>query len=271
VDNRAYLVPHDFTSVGDAAAKKAVRFALQSNASVHFLHIVKTPAEKGPATKKLEDIINGFKTTNAPKIEFHVHVEAGNIFTDIAKVADKIHASLIIMGTHGAKGMQKVFGSFVIKVITSAHAPFVIVQEKTAPVEHIHKIVFPINLNSETLQVSKIAGVLATDFKSEVHVVAPKEKMLDLTQKLIIYSQLVKKELAKINVPVHVEFLEKSKNYHTDILNYTKKVGAELVAITYHSDRMMPQFDPFTQSIITNDANIPVLVINGKDAGNYFY
>ncbi|HYG51725.1 MAG TPA: universal stress protein [Flavobacteriales bacterium] len=271
MDKRAYLVPHDFTSVGDAAAKKAVRFALQSNASVHFLHIVKSASDKPTATKKLEEIINGFKTTNAPNIEFHIHVEAGNIFTDIAKVADAIHASLIIMGTHGAKGMQKVFGSFAIKVITSAHAPFVIVQEKTKTVETIKKIVFPINLNSETLQVSKIAGVLATDFKSEVHVVAPKEKMLDLSQKLIIYSQLVKKELAKINVPVHVEFLDKTKAYHTEILKYAKKINAELIALTYHSDRMMPQFDPFTQSIITNEDQIPVLVINGKDAGNYFY
>jgi nucleotide-binding universal stress UspA family protein len=269
LETKAYLVPHDFSSVGDAAAKKAVRLAKQSNASVHFLHIIKSAAEKAAAVKKLEEIINGFKQTS-PGMKFEIHVEAGNIFTDIAKTADKIKASLIIMGTHGAKGMQKVFGSFAIKVITSTHAPFVIVQEKTLT-ENIHKIVFPINLNSETLQVSKVAGVLATDFKSEVHLVAPKEKMLDLTQKLIIYTQLVKKELAKINVPVHIEYLEKTKAYHTQIINYAKKIHAEMIAITYHSDAMLPQFDPFAQGIITNEHHIPVLVINGKDAGNYFY
>lgn len=269
MENRAYLVPHDFSVVGDAAAKKAVRLAKQSHASVHFLHIIKTPAEKAAAIKKLEDIIQGFKA-GAPGTEFHIHVEAGNIFTDIAKTADKIKASLIIMGTHGAKGMQKVFGSFAIKVITSTHAPFVIVQEKTLT-ENIHKIVFPINLNSETLQVSKIAGVLATDFKSEVHLIAPKEKQLDLTQKLIIYSQLVKKELAKINVVTHVEFLEKTKAFHTQVIGYAKKVHAEMIAITYHSDAMFSQFDPFAQGIITNEHHIPVLIINGKDAGNYFY
>lgn len=269
METRAYLVPHDFSPVGDAAAKKAVRLAKQSNASVHFLHIVKAATEKAAATKKLEEIIQSLKPI-AGNIQFHIHVEAGNIFTDIAKVAGKIKASLIIMGTHGAKGMQKVFGSFAIKVITSTDSPFVIVQEKTST-DNISKIVFPINLNSETLQVSKIAGVLATDFNSEVHLIAPKEKALDLSQKLIIYSQLVKKELAKINVVVHVEFLEKTKAFHTQVIEYAKKVGAEMIAITYHSDAMFSQFDPFAQGIITNQYHIPVLIINGKDAGNYFY
>ena len=269
MEPRAYLVPHDFSVVGDAAAKKAVRLAKQSHAAVHFLHIIKSASEKAAAIKKLEDIIAHFKP-HAGKTEFHIHVETGNIFADIAKVADKVKASLIIMGTHGAKGMQKVFGSFAIKVITSTHAPFVIVQEKTLT-ENIHKIVFPINLNSETLQVSKIAGVLATDFNSEVHLLAPKEKALDLTQKLIIYSQLVKKELAKINVVVHIEFLEKTKAFHTMVIDYAHKVHAEMIAITYHSDSMFSQFDPFAQGIITNEHHIPVLIINGKDAGNYFY
>lgn len=269
MEPKAYLVPHDFSAVGDAAAKKAVLMAQQAKANIHFLHIVKSPAEKGLATKKLEEIIAKLKVI-APSIQFFIHVEAGNIFSDIAKTADKIRASLIIMGTHGAKGMQKVFGSFAIKVISSTHAPFVIVQDKTST-DKIQKIVFPINLNSESLQVSKIAGVIATDFNAEVHLVAEKEKMLDLTQKLIIYSELVRKELAKLNVKVQVSYLPKSKAYHTEIMKYAKSVHAEMIAITYHSDSMLPQFDPFAQSLITNEMHLPVLVINGKDAGNYFY
>lgn len=269
MENKAYLVPHDFSPVGDAAVRHAVRFALQSNHDVHLLHIVKSASEKAAADKKLDEIIASHKPTSG-NIKFFKHVEAGNIFNDIAKVAKTIHASLIIMGTHGAKGMQKVFGSFAIKVITSAESPFVIVQDKTVT-ETIKNIVFPINLNSESLQISKIAGVLATDFKAEIHLIAPKEKMLDLTQKLIIYSELVKKELAKLNVTVHIKYLEKSKAFHYVVLDYAKAIKADMIAITYHTESMLPQFDPFAQTIITNDQKTPVLIINGKDAGNYFY
>lgn len=269
MENKAYLVPHDFSPVGDAAVRHAVKFAMQTHADVHLLHIVKSAGEKAAAEKKLDEIIAA-NQSGAGNVKFFKHVEAGNIFSDIAKVAKTIHASLIIMGTHGAKGMQKVFGSFAIKVITSAEAPFVIVQDKTVT-DDIKKIVFPINLNSESLQVSKIAGVLATDFKAEIHLVAGKEKMLDLTQKIIIYSELVRKELAKLNVTVHVKMLEKSKAFHYVVLDYAKSIKADMIAITYHTESMLPQFDPFAQTIITNDQKIPVLIINGKDAGNYFY
>lgn len=269
MEEKAYLVPHDFSPVGDAAARKAVLLAKQSHSSIHFLHIVKSDSEKTAAKKKLEQIIESLKPL-AGSTNFFAHVEAGNIFSDIAKVAHKIKASLIIMGTHGAKGMQKVFGSFAIKVITSAEAPFVIVQDKTSTSD-IKNIVFPINLNSESLQVSKIAGVLATDFNAEIHLIATKEKMLDLNQKLIIYSELVRKELAKLNVKVHVKYLEKTKAFHQTVLDYSKSIKADMIAITYHTESMLPQFDPFAQSIITNDQKTPVLIINGKDAGNYFY
>lgn len=270
METKAYLVPHDFSPVGDAALKHAIRFAQQSQHDVHILHIVKSPSEKMAADKKLDEIIAAHKTL-AGNTKLMKHVEAGNIFSDIAKVAKSIHASLIIMGTHGAKGMQqKLFGSFAIKVITSAEAPFVIVQDKTVT-NDIKKIVFPINLNSESLQISKIAGVLATDFKAEIHLIAGKEKMLDLTQKLIIYSELVRKELAKLNVVVHTKTLPKDKAFHYVVLDYAKSINADMIAITYHSESMLPQFDPFAQTIITNDQKTPVLIINGKDAGNYFY
>lgn len=270
MENRAYLVPHDFTAVGDSAARYAVHLSLQSNANVHLLHVVKSDSEKAGARKKLEEVIQKMKAFG-PNVKFEIHIEAGSIFTDIAKVAEKIHASLIIMGTHGAKGVsQKLFGSFAIKVITSTSCPFVIVQDKV-PSAQLKKIVFPINLNSESLQVSKVAGVLATDFNAEIHMVAPKEKQLDLSQKLIIYSELVKKELAKLNIKAQTQFLDKSQAYHDAIVQYAKANAADLIAITYHSEAMLPQFDPYAQTLITNSAKIPVLIINGKDAGNYYF
>lgn len=270
LDTKAFLVPHDFTAAGDSAAEHAVKMASQAHANVHLLHIVKSAAEKSAAQKKLDDIVQKLKS-NAFNVTFHTHIESGSIFTDIAKVADKIHATLIIMGTHGAKGVQqKLFGSFAIKVITSSNAPFVIVQAD-APLKNIQRMVFPISLASESLQVSKIAGVLATDFKSEIHLIAQKERQLDLSQKLIIYSELVKKELMKLGVSVQVKYLEKTKTFHEQVIKYSKEINAEMIAITYHSERMLAQFDPFAQSIITNDPKIPVLIINGTDAGNYYY
>ena len=57
------------------------------------------------------------------------------------KLAEQINASAIIMGTHGAKGMQKVFGSFAMKVIISTGVPFMVVQEN-AIIKDFKNLVF---------------------------------------------------------------------------------------------------------------------------------
>ena len=50
------------------------------------------------------------------------------------------NAVAIIMGTHGSKGMQKVFGSFAMKVIISTTVPFMIVQDNSE-IKNIKNIV----------------------------------------------------------------------------------------------------------------------------------
>ena len=57
-------------------------------------------------------------------------IRKGNIFEDIGDVAKEIGARLIIMGTHGIKGIQKLVGSYALKVILHSEIPFIITQKK---------------------------------------------------------------------------------------------------------------------------------------------
>ena len=47
------------------------------------------------------------------------------------------------MGTHGMKGMQKLTGSWALKVIVKSKVPFIVVQDPPADQERYHNIVFP--------------------------------------------------------------------------------------------------------------------------------
>lgn len=264
-----YLVPHDFTSVGDTALQHAIEMARQNRGEVHLLNIIKSAGEKASAEKKFDEIVAKLNLGALdPKVLYHV--QTGNIFTDIAKTASEIRASYVVMGTHGAKGMQKVFGSFAIKVITSTFVPFIIVQEGSKP-RKIKKIVFPINSTSESLQISKFAGQKAEDFNSEIHIIAPKEKDMEVARKITIYMDLVNKQLIKKNVKVVTNLIPKVKAYHDDVIEYAKKEDADIIAISYHSDRLLPQFDPFAQTIITNQYKLPVLIINSKEVTSTYY
>ncbi len=269
MERRSILVPHDFTSVADKAVSYAINLAQSIGANVDLLHVVKDKKETSAATKKFQSIIE--KIENKPaEVGVNFHIKSGSIYTDIAAQATELHSTLIIMGTHGPKGMQKVFGSFAIKVITSTHIPFLVVQDEFTGVD-MSKIIVPIDESQESLQIEQVATGLAEILKSEIHVVSEKKVDSNLKLKNAVHSGLITKQLKAKSIPYVSAVLERKKGYANDIVNYTVSVGGNLIAFAYHSDRLLPQFDTFAQSLITNKKGVPVLVLNSKEAGNYFF
>lgn len=266
---RSLLVPHDFTHVADNALDYAIQLGNKINANVDLLHIVKDSKEKSKAESKLKEVITNVKNKPA-EVEINAHVIAGSIFTEIAKKATECKSAIIVMGTHGAKGMQKLFGSFAIKVITSTHVPFLVVQDDYTGID-LSKIVVPIDESQESLQIEQAVSGLAELLKSEVHVVS--EKKIDSGVKLTtaVHSGLLVKQFKEHNIPHSSTILDKKKGYALDIVDYATKNNAHLIAFAYHSDSLLPQFDTFAQNLITNKNGVPVLVINSKEAGNYFF
>ena len=67
-----------------------------------------------------------FETT--PKIDREVACDLAKTNAR-ADIASEIDAEMVIMGTHGIKGMQKFFGSWALKVIANSKVPFIVIQE----------------------------------------------------------------------------------------------------------------------------------------------
>jgi nucleotide-binding universal stress UspA family protein len=70
-------------------------------------------------------------------------VLCGTIFNTIGKYASDTDARMVIMGTHGIKGMQKLTGSWALKVIVKSKVPFLVVQDKPSEKRRFTDIVFP--------------------------------------------------------------------------------------------------------------------------------
>lgn len=269
MERRSILVPHDFTKVADNAVKYAVGLASKIKANVDLLHVVKSSKETSAAKSKLQKIADAV-TDKPAEVAINCHIKSGSIFTDIASKATELHSSVIIMGTHGSKGMQKLFGSFAIKVIKSTHIPFLVIQDKYTG-DDLSKIVVPLDESQESLQVEQITVGFAEMLGSEVHILTEKKIDSNLKLKVAVHSGLLSKQMKEKNIPYVTEVLTKKKGYSTDIVNYAKSQDANLIAFAYHSDHLLPQFDTFAQSLITNKLGVPVLVVNSKEAGNYFF
>jgi universal stress protein A len=135
---RTILVPTDFSEAADVALAYAADLAAQLDATIHLVHSISVPTMGLPevgvayaaltmesATKaaqgELDDRIARYRdrVTLAPP-----RIEIGDARDVIDNVAKRIEADLIVMGTHGRRGVRRVLiGSVAEAVVRSAPCP----------------------------------------------------------------------------------------------------------------------------------------------------
>ena len=142
------IVPWDFTEVAQNALAHAVKIAKVLENNIALLHIAKSDKDVDDAQQKLQQVAAEAEKANGLPVEAVVLV--GTIFTTIGEYTrDNDDINLVIMGTHGMKGMQKLTGSWALKVIVSSYAPFIVVQDPPLENTTYSKIVFPVDFKNE--------------------------------------------------------------------------------------------------------------------------
>lgn len=268
MSHNLYIVPHDLTSVGNAALDYALFLGNHVRTEVMLLNLVDNKAKIPLIQQKLEAIVAS--KTIPVNVEVTINVTVGDIFTEINKIANKLNAQLIIMGTHGVKGFQRLVGSHAMKVITSCDIPFVIVQEGTKQVE-FKNIVVPIDLTKESLQIVSPAGDLARMFNATVHVVGEKHNDEGLSQQTKNRVLLIRNKYDEKGVNCEVHLLKPGGSYSKKVLQYAQENNCEVIAIAYHSESLLPQFDSFAQTLITNEMKLPCMILAAKQSGNLYF
>ncbi len=265
MDKQTYkvLVPHDFTAVADCAVTHASKIANSFNGDVYLLHVVGKTKEVDEARAKLTKIAQAAEVNN--NANMHVIVRIGNIFEDIGDVASEIGAGYIVMGTHGARGMQKIMGSHALKVISHSKVPFVIVQEKgPTETDTYDDIVVPIDYSDVTKQKLTVAASIAKHFNSKIHLFAAKESDEFLQTKLERELTFAKKYFAEKAISYSIENAEQSGGFKKQLIRFSAKINADMIAIvnTQEGSLLPDFFGSDEQEVIANDAEIPVIITN---------
>lgn len=257
-----YLVPYDFTPIGRTALNHAYQISLAEPGEIVLLHIAADKDKKELASTKFKELISSLDADLAQRVGTRIRI--GNIFKDISNEAEESGADLLVMGTHGAKGLQKMLGSYAIKVVTSSTVPFVITQQGE-PKENIDLIVLPVDLSHEKIQIARFAANLAQKFKAAVHIVAIPQNDEFLINRLRNNITKVKGVLKKENINFQVALLEGKKAFHKEVMEYGSQNEASMYAIAHHPQTLIPQLEKFSQELITNADEIPVLIVNAKE------
>ena len=257
------LVPTDFTNEAHSAIQHAVKLGVIVQAEVILLNVVKDKSDIPAATTKLKEEEKWAKTVNG-QIDVRSIVRVGNIFDDIGDAASELGVSLIIMGTHGASGWQKITGSYALKVITNSSVPFIVVQDQLMNDTGYDSIVVPLDLNNETKQKLEMVASIAHYFDSEVHLITPNESDEFLSNKLKANRIWAAKYLKGKNVKFTTQIVDDGDNLLEGVFKLSKKVEADLIAImNLQKNSLMGVLgSSYQQEIIANKAKVPVLCLN---------
>ncbi len=142
---RTILVPTDFSEHADRALAYAVELAASLDATIHLVHAISITIVGLPemgvaygamvmesATKAAQDELEARATRYRDRVALAPgRIEVGDAREVIDQVAKVIDADLIIMGTHGRRGLRRmILGSVAETVVRSAPCPVLTVPTK---------------------------------------------------------------------------------------------------------------------------------------------
>jgi nucleotide-binding universal stress UspA family protein len=139
---RQIVVPVDFTETSDKALAYAIEFARTMNASITVMHAYQIPVYGFPdgayittadvaaqissaAQGRLDALVESVKPSNVPVTGL---LRNGVAWEEINAVAAEVKADLIVIGTHGRRGLARaLLGSVAENVIRTGVVPVLVI------------------------------------------------------------------------------------------------------------------------------------------------
>jgi nucleotide-binding universal stress UspA family protein len=127
----------DFDRNSLLALRVASELARSSKGILHIFHVVGLPSDtssfeklEATAQRKLERLARRV----CEAVQYRVHVTDANPDVEILVMATRLRANMIVMATHGRKGLRRILlGSVAEAVMREAPCPVLTVRPKALP------------------------------------------------------------------------------------------------------------------------------------------
>ncbi len=197
IEIRRILCPIDFSDHARRALDHAIAIARWYESTVTVLHVFQTPGAEfgsGPALSEptvltpvdrdqlLADTSAFAETERASDVTMEAVVCEGNAAGEILKQATSMKADLLVIGTHGRSGFERLLlGSVAERVLRKASCPVMTVPVRlpdavpAGPVLY-KRILCPVDFSESSLQALKYAMSMAQEADGQLtalHVVEP--------------------------------------------------------------------------------------------------
>lgn len=262
-NKRQLLVTCDFTDKSEAALLHGINLSKKIDSEITMIHIENDPEKIVPARKKLEKILE--KASLEHNIKAKAVVKKGSIYKTINEVALDINASMVVMGTHGMTGIQKVTGSKALKVISGSKVPYLVVQKPPVN-DDFRNIVMPIDHTPESKEKIKVINFLAYFYKPTVHILTPNLSLSIIRTKVKNNIYHVKKSFDEKKIEFEIIIGGDKGNFANAINEFAETINADMIIIMISRNPNIGDymFSAHEQKIIANKSGLPVLCVNPR-------
>ena len=267
------LVPCDFSKPAVNALRFALDVASRSRSVIHLLNVIELPAIHDPIIMPvvslekdfLKDMKQGVDRQfaklltrhNTSNVRVHTEVVFGSPGTMIQEFGRKKKVDIIIMGSHGARGLKEYFiGSNAEKVVRNSPVPVLVLKDYFKGAAS--NIVFPNNLeaaNQDKL-VEKVRE-LQTFFKARLHIVyinTPTNFHADNITMERLRDFAKKYGLRNYTLNIYNYPFEEA-----GIIHFTKSIKGDMIAMGTHGRKGLAHFlNGSLAEDLVNHANRPI-------------
>lgn len=278
LDIRKILVPVDFSDTSAHALEHAGWLAATVKAELLLVHVLpenhyyyEAPEPVAPVTdgqkslKRVEDRMRAMIADLHTRYGVNIRhkILQGRISAELMDTIESDSIDLVMMGTHGAKGLEEILiGSNAQNLVSLATCPVMTFQkEKTMP--GFSNIILPIDRSRHSREKVGITVSIAKACHAKIHMLG----LLDNDdegeyEKLQIVLDQVQMVIDREEIPF-TRHTVKGDNIANEALKYAKSISADLIVILTEEESVLGKLDlgPLSRHIV-NHSPIPVLSMN---------
>lgn len=270
------LVPTDFSACAQAAADVALAIAVKTNAEICFLHL-HTPEPigghmamhgggsherhqhhdcSGPARASLDQLV---KAAEQQGISAKSALVLDEDWEQVEKHAEAFSIDLIIMGSHGVKGIRRIFlGSHALQMIRHTDLPVLIIKSAITDFK-IRTIVFVTTLEERELEALALLDQVTCPWNAVIHLLYVSKPMT--SEETDVSLGKIQQLTKGLKTPVEFSIC----NEQAGIKKVAMDLDADMIVLTTHGNNSL--FRAVSSGLAEKFAaehERPVLIINTK-------
>lgn len=272
------LVPTDFSDCSKYAVDLAIEIARSKNSEIHFLHVVSVPidwvrlvneraqlySDVNKKINKVNKYLDGLiETAEKAGIEATKYIGYDDSFNSVIDHINNHHIDMVVMGSHGKKGVSEMFmGTHAQRIARMSKAPVLIVKSPMSGF-NVNRILFASSYDEELIPAFKnvLGFAELLDAKIDMVFVNTPYNFTD--------SESIEEKMDKY-IAIKPELINNARvcncyNIDEGLVGYCEKNHCDLIVMITHGRTGFSRiFNGSVTETVINHSQFPVLSINAS-------